>query len=57
VKSTPKRIRYSLNTFEEAEIFADEMRDAGYKDVEVKPLHYHGAHVGFSVYWTEETTD
>lgn len=57
MKSTPKRLRYSLNTTEEAENFAQSMRDAGHKDVEVKSLHYRGSQVGVSVYWTEETTD
>lgn len=51
--STPKRLRYTVDTLEQAEKFAKSMREAGHKDVEVKPFHRSGV----SVYWTEETTD
>lgn len=51
--STSKRLRYTVDTIEQAEAFASSMRKDGYKNVEIKPFH----RSGFSVYWTEETTD
>ena len=60
--TTPKRHRYTLDTQEQADAFADEMRKAGYKDIEVKPMFQpkndpNAKIVGVSVFWTEENTD
>lgn len=60
--ATPKRNRYTLDTLEQADAFATQMRNAGFKDVEVKPMYQpkndpNAKIVGMSVYWTEENTD
>jgi hypothetical protein len=47
-------IRYSLNTLEEANEYADQKRAQGYEQVSVKPLLYKGEHVGYSVFWKKE---
>ena len=60
--ATPKRNRYTLDTQEQADAFASEMRKAGYKDIEVKPMLQpkndpNAKVVGVSVFWTEQNTD
>lgn len=59
---TPKRLRHYFRTTVGAEIFAQDKRDQGAKDVVVAPKNFSDAtsadrDYGADVIWTEYTTD